>query len=80
MMRYVYICSGIILVILTFGHKNMLNFRLNKLHIFHTQSALESVKGTQPLINLHQTNRTFTETKPLIGRGKLPLVPVGFLK
>ena len=48
MMRYVYICSGIILVILTFGHENMLNFRLNKLHIFHTQSALESVKGTQP--------------------------------
>ena len=80
MMRYVYICSGIILVILTFGHKNMLNFRLNKLHIFHTQSALESVKGIQPLINLYQTNRTFKETKPLIGRGKLPLVSVGFLK
>ena len=65
MMKYVYICSGIIL---TFDHKNMPNFRLNKsltnnFHqrssdrtamLFHRHNALESVKGTQSLIYIKQ--------------------------
>ena len=47
MMRYVYIYSG---VILTFGAKNMPNFRLSansiseQMHIFQRHNALESVK------------------------------------
>ena len=71
MTRYVYIYSG---MILTFGPKNMLNFRLSansiseRLHIFQRHNALvESLKVQgKTIINLYQTTLTFTETRLLI--------------
>ena len=77
-MRYVYIYSG---MILTFGHKDMPNFRLSansiseQMHLFQRHNALGHVKMWRNTIikdiHLHQTTLTFTETRPLIWRGKL---------